>query len=102
MVVGGPYVASFYLAFGHTAVSLQTAESSTTKAARHMRLPFLQLVTAAQAVSTLVAQNTYTYSLDNPVYVNPGEFIQFVTQHTGTAGTTGTVAHVISLDYSWE
>lgn len=102
VVVGGPYVASFYLAFGHTAVSLQTAESSTTKAARRMRLPFLQLVTAAQAVSTLVAQSTYTYSLDNPVYVNPGEFIQLVTQHTGTAGTTGTVAHVISLDYSWE
>lgn len=46
--------------------------------------------------------NTCTYTLDNPVYVNPGEFIQLVTQHTGTVGTTGTVAHVVSLDYSWE
>lgn len=62
----------------------------------------IQMQVRAKAGSTLVAQSTYTYRLDNPVYVNPGEFVQLVTQHTGTAGTTGTVAHVISLDYSWE
>lgn len=102
VVVGGPYAARFYIAFGHTAVSLQTAEAATTKAARRVMLPIVQLVTAAQAVSTLVSQNTYSYTFDNPIYVNPGEFVQLVTTHTGTAGTTGTVAHQVSFDYSWE
>jgi hypothetical protein len=102
VVAGGPYVARFYIAFGHTAVSLQTPEAATTKAARRVMLPFLQLVTAAQAVSTLVAQNVYTFNFDNPIYVNPGEFVQLVTTHTGTVGTTGTVAHQVTFDYTWE
>lgn len=102
VVVGGPYVATWKLCFGHTAVSLQTAEAATTKAPRRVNLPFVQLVTAAQAVSTTVAQNVYTYVFDNPIYVNPGEFIALVTQHTGTVGSSGTVAHSIMYDYSWE
>lgn len=102
VVAGGPYVARFYVAFGHTAVSLATAEAATTKAPRRMMTPMVQLVTAAQAVSTLVAQTMYSYSFDNPIYVNPGEFIALVTTHTGTAGTTGTVAHQVAWDYTWE
>lgn len=102
VVVGGGYNSRFYVAFGHTAVSLQTTETATTKAPRRKMLPIVQLVTAAQAANTMVAQNIYDYKFKNPIYVNPGEFLQLVTTHTGTAGTTGTVAHQIDWDYTWE
>ena len=105
VVAGGPYVSQYSLAFGHTAVSLATTEAATTKAPRRIALPaFTQVVTAAQAVSTIVSQpgGAYTDFGDAPVFVNPGEFVQLVTKHIGTAGTTGTVAHVVSFIYGWE
>ena len=105
VVVGGPYVAQYSLAFGHTAVSLATAEAATTKAPRRLAIPaFTQALTAAQAVSTIVSQpgGSFADFGDAPIFVNPGEFIQLVTKHIGTAGTTGTVAHVVSFVYGWE
>lgn len=103
VIVGGPYIAEWFLAFGHTAVSLATAEAATTKAPRRIALPFTQLVTAAQAVSTVVAQQqTFVDFGDAPVLVNPGEFIQLCTRHIGTAGTSGTVVHRVTPIYGWE
>lgn len=105
VIVGAPYVAQYSLAFGHTAVSLATAEAATTKAPRRVALSGLtQLLTAAQAVSTMVAQpgGSYVDFGDAPVYVNPGEFVQLVTKHVGTVGTSGTVAHVVTFVYGWE
>ncbi len=103
VVVGAPYVAQYSLAWGHTAVSLATAESATAKAPRRISLPFTQLVTANQAVSTLVQQpSTFCDLGDAPIFVNAGEFIQLVTKHVGTAGTTGTIAHNVTFVYGWE
>ncbi len=103
VIVGGPYVAEWFLAFGHTAVSLATAEGATTKAPRRVVLPFTQIVTAAQAVGTAVAQQTLFADFgDAPVFVNPGEFIQLCTRHLGTAGTTGTIVHRVMPVYGWE
>lgn len=103
VIVGGPYTAEWFLAFGHTAVSLATAEAATTKAPRRIALPFVQQVTAAQAVQTTVAQNVNFCDFgDAPLYVNPGEFIQLCTRHIGTAGTTGTVVHRVTPVFGWE
>ena len=105
VVAGGPYVAQYSLAFGHTTVSLATAESATAKAARRLPLAGLtQVVTAAQAVSTIVSQpgDSFVDLGDAPVFVNPGEFVQLVTKHVGTVGTAGTVAHVVTFVYGWE
>lgn len=103
VIVGGPYVAEWFLAFGHTAVSLATAEAATTKAPRRIAMPFTQVVTAAQAVSTLVSQPTQFVDFgDASVFVNPGEFIQLCTRHIGTAGTSGTVVHRVTPVYGWE
>ena len=105
VIVGAPYISQYSLAFGHTAVSLATAESATTKAPRRIALAGLtQVLTAAQAVSTMVSQpgGSYVDFGDAPVFVNPGEFVQLVTKHIGTAGTTGTVAHVVTFAYGWE
>jgi len=106
VIVGGPYIAEWFLAFGHTAVSLATAEAggaTATKAPRRIALPFTQVVTSAQAVSTLVSQPTQFVDFgDAPIFINPGEFLQLCTRHIGTAGTTGTVVHRVTPVYGWE
>jgi hypothetical protein len=103
VIVGGPYTAEWFLAFGHTAVSLATTETATTKAPRRIALPFVQQVTLAQAVQTTLAQNmTFCDFGDAPVYVNPGEFVQLCTRHIGTAGTSGTVVHRVTPVFGWE
>lgn len=103
VIVGGPYIAEWFLAFGHTAVSLATTESATTKAPRRIPMPFTQLVTAAQAVSTVVSQaENFIDFGDAPVFVNPGEFVQLCTRHIGTVGTSGTVAHRVTPVFGWE
>lgn len=103
VIAGGPFTAEWFLAFGHTAVSLGTAEATTTKAPRRIVLPFIQQITAAQAVNTTVAQNqTFCDFGDAPIYVNPGEFVQLCTRHIGTVGTSGTIVHHVTPVYGWE
>jgi hypothetical protein len=103
VLAGGPLNRTFSLNFGHTAVSLATAEAATTKARRVVLLPELtQTVTAAQAVNTIVAQVAPVSLFDQPIYVNPGEFISLSVKHIGTVGTSGTIATNIQYIYSWE
>jgi hypothetical protein len=105
VLVGGPFVNQYSLAFGHTAVSLATAEAVAAKAPRRVPLPqFTQVVTAAQAASTVVNQpgDTYVDFGDAPVFVNPGEFVALVVKRVGTVGTSGTIAHIVNFVYGWE
>lgn len=104
VLAGGPLVRTFTLNFGQTAVSLATAEAATTKARRVVLLPELtQVVTAAQAVSTMISQPLGGISLfSEPIYVNPGEFISLAVKHIGTVGSSGTIATNIQYVYSWE
>jgi len=102
---GGPYVTEWFLAFGHTAVSLATAEAATTKAPRRLPIPaFTQVVAVTQAVSTMISQpgGSYFDLGDAPIFVNPGEFIQLCCRHIGTVGSTGTVVHSVAVTYGWE
>jgi hypothetical protein len=109
-ITGGPFISQYSLAFGHTNVSLATAESGsfatgTAKAPRRVPLAaFTQQVTAAQAASTIVSQPggagvDFTRA---PIYVNPGEFVAVVAKKVGTVATAGVIGHVIRFDYSWE
>jgi hypothetical protein len=105
VIVGGPWVAQYSLAFGHTNVSLATTEAAGAKAPRRIALSaFTQVVTAAQAVSTIVSQpgGSYMDFGDAPIIVNPGEFVQLVAKHVGTVGTSGTIAHIVTFVYGWE
>lgn len=102
VLAGGPFAARWYIAFGHTALSLQTAEAATTKAPRRVMTPIVQTYAVNQAVSTSPAQTMYSYTFQNPIYVNPGEFLALITTHTGTAAASGTIAHQVAWDYTWE
>jgi hypothetical protein len=100
VLVGGPYVANWYLAFGHTAVSLATADGATTKAPRRMVLG-CHPVTAAQAVSTQVGTRI-DLNFDSPIVVHPGEFVQLVKRKVGSAPSSGAIMHCISIGGYWE
>lgn len=104
VLVGGPIVRHFALAFGHTAANLGTLEgatftNNTTKARRIVLLPeLLQAVTAAQAVSTVISQpHGASAMLPEPIYINPGEFVAVIMRGVGTVGTGGTIVNHIQI-----
>jgi hypothetical protein len=103
VITGGPFVKNYSLAYGHTAVSLATAEAATTKAPRRIALGKMT-VTAAQAVATLLAGSRIQFRFTAPIVVAPGEFVAIVTKHEtgGTVGTAGTIAHQITFDAYFE
>lgn len=93
----------FSLAFGHTAVSLATAEAATTKASRRIPLGFM-----TWAVGAAIGQGPQGGKLsldfgDAPVYINPGEFIQLVGKFiVGTATASQTITFTWTPIYGWE
>ncbi len=103
-ITGGPFVNTFALAFGHTAVSLATTEAATTKKPRIVLLPELtQSVSASAAAGTMTSQPGSAMCLfTEPIYVNPGEFVAFTVKHIGTAATAGVLGYNIQYTYSWE
>ncbi|WP_310530716.1 hypothetical protein [Novosphingobium sp.] len=99
-LTGGGYNEQVSLAFGHTAVSLATAESATTKAPR--RVP-IDIRTVASGATALTKLETLWLDLgDAPIFVNPGEFVAVVKKKVGTAPSAGVIGHVITFVYGWE
>lgn len=99
VLTGGGYVADWSLAFGHTAVSLATAEAAAAKAPRRIALGKQTVAAAAAALALLQPIEVF---FENHVYVNPGEFIAVVKKKVGTAPSAGVIAHLIMFDYGWE
>jgi hypothetical protein len=99
VLTGGGYNAQFALCFGHTAVSLATAESATTKAPRRIALGSHTVAANAAALTQLT---TIQYNFKSPIYVNPGEFIAIARKKVGTAPSAGTIGWTILFDYGWE
>lgn len=64
------------LAYGHTSVSLATAEAATTKAPR--RIPIGVQSLDAAAIIGAVAKNDITYDFNTPIVVQQSEFVQVI------------------------
>jgi hypothetical protein len=95
-LIGGPCSTIWAIQFGHTALSLGTGEAAATKKPRTVMLPgFTQNITATQAVNTVIV-------FADPIYVNPGEYLQLVKKNFGTALTGGAMIHTIQPYYTWE
>lgn len=94
-LTGGGYVAQWSLAYGHTAVSIATAEAAAAKAPRRFPLG-VQTVASAAAALTLLQRVEQTF--DPPLCVQPGEFVATVKKKIGTAPSAGTIAHVIAIN----
>ena len=95
------------LNFGHTAVSLATAETgsfvtATTKAARRLALGLTYWNVGAPIGATATNGDIYM-ALTNPVYVNPGEFVAVAAKFlVGTATASQSIYAHIAFDYGWE
>lgn len=97
-LTGGGYNAQLSIAWGHTAVSLATAEAATTKAPRRKALGQHSVASAAAALTTL---GSIERNWKKPILVNPGEFVAIVKKKVGTAPSAGVVAWLIDFDYEW-
>jgi hypothetical protein len=98
-LTGGAVLYAFSLAYGHTAVSLATTESATTKAPR--RLPIgMQTFPTNAAVGTM--SEVLDIDLSSPIVVQPGEFIQLVAKNLGVVTSAGTITFVVGFGGYWE
>lgn len=94
VLVGGPVVLFWSLAYGHTSVSLATTETATSKAPRRVPLG-IQAWGAAAAVWTQ-ADREIDVTFDPPIAVYPGEFVQAVAKNVGTVTSSGVIACMIT------
>lgn len=97
--VGGPVLYAYSLAFGHTAVSMATAEAATTKAPRRIALG-VETYAATAAVGT--AGLGVAMSFASPVVVNPGEFVAIVAKNLGTVTSAGVATLLVAFDAYFE
>lgn len=98
-LTGGPVLYMYSLAWGHTAVSLATAEAATTKAPRRVPLGIETYVVTAP-VGTL--GQGFSVKLDSPAVVYPGEFLQVVAKNVGTVTSAGVICLIVGFDVYWE
>jgi hypothetical protein len=107
VLTGAALTGTMALNFGHTAVSLATAETAsfnagpTTKAPRRIALCSTGLVATA-AVGIVVAGLPAAIRFDSPIVVAPGEFIAISHNKVSAAPTTGAVMWTITFDAYFE
>ena len=104
-LTGGPLSMVMTAAYGHTAVSLATAETgsfvtATTKAPRRVTLGTLGFVAAAAA--GVAASHMVAVQFKTPLLVNPGEFFAISARNLGTVTTLGAVAFTANIDHYFE
>lgn len=97
-----PTTIALSLAFGHTSVSLATAEGIAAKAPRRIALGFLYWNVGAPAGATPDGGDCLMV-FQTPIYVNPGEFIATVMKFAAGTATGGqSIAYHVTFDYGWE
>jgi len=98
-LTGGPVLYAYSLAYGHTAVSMATAEAIAAKAPRRIPLGFeTYVVTAAAGVIGTGVYMPFT----TPIVINAGEFVAIVAKNLGTVTTVGTITLLVTFDGYYE
>lgn len=95
---GAGYNAQLSIAFGHTALALNTAESATNKAPRRKALGSHSVAATAAALTQLT---TIERRWSKPIIVNPGEYVAIAKKKVGAAPASGVIAWMIDFDYEW-
>ena len=93
-----PIIYVLGLAYGHTNVSLATAEAAGTKAPRTIPLG-IQTFAAAAAVGTVGQVVNVKFERAIPVY--PAEFVAVTAKNLGAVTTSGVVTFIVTFDYGW-
>lgn len=87
----------FSLAYGHTAVSLATAEGAATKAPRRIAIGIATWPVGAAIGATPTNGPIFLDLGDAPVFVNPGEYVQLVGKFLVGTATASQVIH-----FTWQ
>lgn len=98
-LTGGSVLYAYSIAYGHTAVSLATTETTTSKAPRRVPIGFQSFVANATLGTTAT---TLDLDLNSPIVVQPGEFVQLVAKNLGVVTTAGTITFLIGFGGYWE
>lgn len=100
-----PLAGTMSIAYGHTAVTMATAEgtsfttSPTTKAPRRIAFGATSVASATAAAGTPVAGMPFCMRFDGaPIVVAPGEFIALTHNKVTTAPATGAVMWTVTYD----
>jgi len=93
-----PVIYALALNYGHTNVSLATAEAANAKAPR--RIP-LGIMTFAAAAAVGATSETVQVKFDRPIPVFPGEFAAISAKNLGAVTTTGVVTFLVAYDWGW-
>lgn len=96
---GGPVLYAYSLAWGHTAVSMATAEAATTKAPRRKPLGVQTFVVTA-AVGAQPGGGRIFIPLDD-VVVAPGQFIAVCAKNQGTVTSAGVICFQVGFSSHW-
>lgn len=103
-----PLAGTMSLAFGHTAVSMATAEAAsftaagTTKAPRRIALCSTSVASPTAAAGTPVTGLPFSVQFSSPIVVAPGEFIAVTHNKVTTAPATGSIMWTITFDAYYE
>jgi hypothetical protein len=98
-LTGGPVLYAYSLAFGHTAVSMATAEAATTKAPRRIALGY---ETFAATAAAGVISSAPSFQFTSPIVVAPGEFVAVCAKNLGTVTSAGVITLLVTFDAYWE
>ena len=103
ILAGGPVLYAYSVAYGHTNVSVATAETgsfvtATAKAARRIPLGY-ETFAATAAVGTI--GGGVDLDLKAPIVVNPGEFFAVCAKNLGVVTTTGVITFSVSVGGVW-
>jgi hypothetical protein len=93
-----PVIYAMSLCYGHTAVSLATAEAANAKAPRRVPLGVLTFAAAAAVGSV---SETINIVFDRPIPVFPGEFVALAAKNLGAVTTTGVVTFFVTPNWGW-
>lgn len=104
-LTGGPVTYAYALAYGHTAVSLATAQTAsfataTTRAPIIVPLGAIDNFVVTAPVGTIGQRLISTF--DTPILVEPGMFIQVLARNLGVVTTLGAITFNIGFTGYWE
>ena len=104
VLTGGPVVYAYAIAFGHTAVSLATAETASfaTATTHAPRIAFVGFESYAATAPVGTIGQGCTISFDSPIVVRPGEFIALIARNIGTVTSAGALTIGFTPIGYWE
>ena len=105
-LTGGALALQYSLAYGHSAVSLATAEATTFTTGggtSATRIPLgCENFIAAATIGTGSTTGNVNVQFNAPIVVHPGQFVAIAVKNVGVVTTAGSITSFIGYDAYWE